>query len=383
MIKRILVASVARSDFSITRPVIKKMVESNKFIVSKIISATKYLGEDKEIEIEQYSKSDFLIHNSLENDSPEQVNLAISNIIKESSNIFYKFKPDLLILTGDRYEMLSMAVASISFNLPIAHIHGGETSLGSFDEQSRHSITKLSHIHFPATKNAAKKIQKMGEPIKNITLAGAPALDGFLSKKRSKEESFLRLASKFKIDFSDEIILITFHPVTIDIDNEMDNLKIIFDALSTFQNKLIFTSPGADPRYKMIMDKIQDFINKNKNSIFVKSFGDKYYYDILNVSKLMFGNSSSGIIEAASLYLPVVNVGKRQLGRETSRNVIHSNINKKNLIYSIKKGLSDEFAASCKKVKNIYYHGGASEKICNKISSINEKKLIFNNIYNL
>jgi GDP/UDP-N,N'-diacetylbacillosamine 2-epimerase (hydrolysing) len=283
MIKRILVASVARSDFSITQPVINKFTQSKKFIVSKIISTTNYLDEGYETGSNQFNKDDFLIPNNLKNDSPEQVNQVISNIIKQSSKIFYKFKPDLLILTGDRYEMLSMAVASISGNLPIAHIHGGETSLGSFDEQSRHSITKLSHIHFPATKNAAKKIQKMGEPIKNITLAGAPALDGFLSKKRSKEESFLRLTNKFKIDLSDEIILITFHPVTIDIDNEMSKLNTIFDVLSKFKNKLIFTSPGADPKYKIIMDKIQNFINKNKNAIFVKSFGDQYYYDILNV----------------------------------------------------------------------------------------------------
>ena len=170
--------------------------------------------------------------------------------------------------------------------------------------------------------------------------------------------------------------------MTIDFDNEMDNLDVIFDVLSKFNNKLIFTSPGADPRYQIIMSKIQAFINKNKNAIYINSFGDQYYYDILNVSKLMFGNSSSGIIEAASLCLPVVNVGKRQLGRDTSDNVIHSDLNEKNLTNSIKKGLSNEFAMYCKKVKNIYYHGGASEKIFNKIISLNKEKIIFNNYYN-
>ena len=382
MIKRILVASVARSDFSITKPVVEKLVKSKQFTVSKIISKTKYLDQENPVESDEANKNNFLIKINLKNDKPEQINLAISKIIRNSSYIFYKFKPDLLILTGDRYEMLSMAIASISGNLPIAHIHGGETSLGSFDEQSRHSITKLSHIHFPATKNAAKKIHQMGEPLRNITLAGAPALDGFLSKKKSRKESFSRLISKFKIDIKDEIILITLHPVTIDFDNEMDNLDVIFDVLSKFNNKLIFTSPGADPRYQTIMSKIQAFINKNKNAIYINSFGDQYYYDILNVSKLMFGNSSSGIIEAASLCLPVVNVGKRQLGRDTSDNVIHSDLNEKSLTYSIKKGLSNEFAMYCKKVKNIYYHGGASEKIFNKISLLNKEKIIFNNYYN-
>ena len=118
MIRRILVASVARSDFSITRPIIEKLIQSEIFVVSKIISTTKYLYEDNNIECNEYNKNDFVISNNLINDSPQQINQVISNIIKESSSIFYKFKPDLLILTGDRYEMLSIAVASISGNLP-------------------------------------------------------------------------------------------------------------------------------------------------------------------------------------------------------------------------------------------------------------------------
>lgn len=383
MINRILVASVARSDFSITRPVIDKLTMSGKYTVSKIISSTQYLDNENEIKHIQTDKSNFFISNKLKNDNPNQINKVISDIIKKSSFIFSEFKPDLLILTGDRYEMLSMALASIPGNLPIAHIHGGETSLGSFDDKSRNVITKLSQIHFPATKNAAKKIYQMGEPIRNITVAGAPALDGFLSKKRSKKESFLRLTSKFKIDLNDEIILITFHPVTIDFDNEMENLDVIFSVLSKIKNKLIFTSPGADPKYKIIINKIHKFVNNNENAILVDSFGDQYYFDILNVSKLMFGNSSSGIIEAASFSLPVVNVGKRQLGREISANVLHSDIKEENLLSSIKKGLSPEYAKYCKKVNNIYYHGGASDIIAKKIKSISDKNISFNNLYNL
>jgi len=382
MIKRILVASVARSDFSITLPVIKELVLNKKYKVAKIVSSTNYIN-NKNDNINDTNKYDYKINNNLKNDSPEQVNEVISNIIKQSSTIFNKFKPDLLILTGDRYEMLSLAVASISRNLPIAHIHGGEVSLGSFDERSRHSITKLSQLHFPATKKAAERIKKMGEFSKNITISGAPALDGFLSKNRSKKSSFLRLSSNFNIDINDKIILITFHPVTIDFDNEMKKIDTIFNVLSKFKNKLVFTSPGADPNYKIIYNKIHNFISKNKNAIYVSSFGDEYYFDILNVAKLMFGNSSSGIIEAASFKLPVVNVGKRQLGRETSKNVLHANLEENDLLTSINKALSIDYTKSCKRVENIYYHGGASKIIVKKINSISDNFSNLNNLYNL
>ena len=308
-------------------------------------------------------------------DTEMAINKSISRGISKFADIFIKLKPDIIVILGDRYEIFSAAVAAYVLKIPIAHIHGGELTQGVIDEAFRHCITKMAYVHFSATRVYAERIIRMGENPNRVFTFGAPGLDNIkrcvlLSKKE------LERSLGFRID--NPTALITYHPVTLERNTSEKQTDELFRALGHFDMKIVFTMPNADADYKIIFNKIKQYVNKNKDNakVFV-SLGQVRYLSLLKYADLMIGNSSSGLIEAPSFKLPVVNIGDRQKGRIRAKNVIDCGYATLEIKKSIAKALTLEFKNSLKELKNPYRDGNAAVRIKNKLKKINlDEKLL-------
>lgn len=279
-------------------------------------------------------------------------------------------RPDVLVVLGDRFEIHAAVSASIPFRLPVAHIHGGESTEGLIDEPIRHAITKMSHIHFAATDQYRKRIIQMGELPKNVFCFGAPGLDNI---HRLKLLDIKKLSDELEIPGNAKIGIVTFHPVTLEKNLAECHIAEIIEAIKNFKEIYwVFTLPNADTEGRSITEKINNFVNEfpEKGRVFI-SLGQLRYLSLLKNAVLMVGNSSSGLIEAPSFELPVVNIGDRQRGRVRGKNVIDvPECKKEPIINSIYKALSPDFRNSLKGMKNPYGEGNASEKIVKILKTI-------------
>ncbi len=281
------------------------------------------------------------------------------------SDCFERLQPDVILLLGDRFETHAAATTALLMNIPIAHIHGGEITEGAVDEQIRHSITKMSYLHFCSTEVYRKRIIQMGEDSSRVFNTGAPGIDNIVNLDllaKSGLEKFIewRLPKKFA--------LLTYHAETLDNDNLDKKLEQIFSALQHSELGVLFTYANADYGGRFINDKIENFCNLNRNKYkVVKNLGQLKYLSLMKYCDLLIGNTSSGIIEAASFNKPVVNIGKRQSGRLRGDNVIDCTSD--NLEVAINLALSNEFLIKCSQQKNIYGDGNSAVRIVDILAS--------------
>lgn len=357
----IAVVSVSRSDYSILKPIMKE-IKKSKHANLFLIVAGMHLVKEFGFTINDITNDGWEVNERVENliasDSPSAISKSIGLGVIGFSDIFHRFIPDFLIIMGDRFEMLSAALAAQPFGIRIAHIHGGEITKGAIDDVFRHSITKMSNLHFVSTISHKKRVIQMGENPETVYLCGAPALDNLINFKE-KKKNILPFSLKEKF------LVCTYHPETRNYKNVKSSILIIIDALRVFKGYIIFTAPNADTSGLIISNVIEKEVVINKKWFYFKNLGSTNYYNILNYAYAMIGNSSSGIIEAASFNLPVINIGNRQAGRERSENILDVNCS----ISQIKKALNnlEELSKKCKKgIVNKYWAGGASKIICNK-----------------
>jgi UDP-hydrolysing UDP-N-acetyl-D-glucosamine 2-epimerase len=277
-----------------------------------------------------------------------------------------KLRPDLLLLIADRYEMLAPASVALALRIPIAHIEGGDVSLGAIDEAVRNAITKLSHIHLTTTESARQRVISMGEEPWRVHVVGSPSLD-HLTKAAllSREEVERALA----ISLKEETIAVIYHPVTLSRYTlcEFDELLA---ALAELPQNMLFISPNSDAGSRELLDRVAAFSVNRTNTRFITSIDHRTYLSLLQFLAVLVGNSSSGIMEAASFKLPAVNVGIRQNGRERGRNVLDCAATRTEIVNAIHKALSRHFRASLGDLKNPYGDGHAAEKIADVLSSV-------------
>ncbi len=283
-------------------------------------------------------------------------------------------KPDLILVLGDRIEMLTAAVIAGYFGLPIAHVHGGDKTT-TIDEIARHAITKLSHLHFAATEDSADRIKKLGEEEWRIHVVGAPSLDNVLSEQipsRKEIYSFLTLSPDKKF------ILVVQHPVTNLIDASGDLIRETLNAVKEFNLPIVVVYPNADVGGQKIIKVIEEEKN-NSNFRLFPSVEYKMFLGIEKIASVWVGNSSAGIIESASFQTPVVNIGERQKGRPQSGNVINVYYDKLEIMDAIKKSLFDsEYLKKIKKIKNVWGDGNTSSKIVSILENINFDQTLLN-----
>jgi UDP-hydrolysing UDP-N-acetyl-D-glucosamine 2-epimerase len=276
-----------------------------------------------------------------------------------------EMRPDLLLVTADRYEMLAPASVALALRIPVAHIEGGEISEGAIDDAVRNALTKLSHVHFTSTELARARVVAMGEEEGRVHRTGAPSLDHL---RRSPLLSREQLEQRLELDLSRSAAIVTYHPATIarDTTREADAL---FEALQAVPEQVLFCYPNADAGSRALIGRIEAFLGVCGGRVFV-NLEPLVYWSLLRQVELLVGNSSSGIIEAASFALPAVNVGIRQQGREHGPNVLHAEPDAASILDRIQTARSEEFRRSLRNMPNLYGDGCASQRIVSVLASL-------------
>ena len=385
--KKICFFTGSRSEYHLSKNLIKKFLNSKNFKTQLIVSGShlsKRFGNTISDIIADKIRPSILIKTNEKFNSTQDISSALSSILKKSSLYLKKNKPDLMMLVGDRYETFCIGLACLIMNIPVAHIHGGEVTEGSYDDNFRHALTKFSHFHFVSNKTFKKRVVQLGEQPKNVFIVGGLGVDNI---KKVKLLGDRHLKEKFKL--KDNNFLVTFHASTLDSKNMLKIFRNLLHVLSEYKDyKIIFTYPSSDMGNYNLIKILHNFKKHNKNVEIVKSLGVVNYLSLLKKVNLVIGNSSSGIAEAPSFNTPTVNIGDRQKGRLFAKSVILSDGQIKSIKKSIKKGLSPNFLKSLINNNNPYGKGGASDKIYKIVKKINigkqvTKKTFFDINYDL
>ena len=275
-------------------------------------------------------------------------------------------RPDLLLLIADRYEMLAPAAVALALRIPVAHIEGGEISQGAIDDAVRNAITKMAHIHFTSTELARQRVVSMGEEAWRVHRAGAPSLDHLRRQKLFTGEE---LEARLHLDLSHPTILVAYHPVTIARDTVRE-ADAVFAALRKTEGQIVFCYPNADAGSRNLMERAKAFCAERGSGRIFTNLDPLTYWSLLAQVDLLLGNSSSGIMEAASFALPVVNIGIRQQGRERARNVIDTDADEQAIVQAIEQATDPEFRETLQGMENPYGNGHAAETIVRVLTGV-------------
>lgn len=369
MRRKVCVITGSRADYGIFFPILKSIESSNSLRLS-IIATSMHLMEEFGYTVKDIRRDGFSIYEkvniSYRKDTGQAMADSCGRAVSKFSRTFSRLRPDIVVILGDRGEMLAAAIAANYINIPVAHIHGGEVS-GHIDEVMRHAITKISHIHFASTANARKRILKLGEEPGRVFVVGAPALDRILNGRLPDKDGLFK---KYKLSKRGPLIILIQHPVMAQINEAERQIRITLDALKGFGVQTVVIYPNSDAGGRKMIRAIREY----ERLPFIRPFSSiphEDYLGLMKASSALIGNSSSGIIEAPSFKLPVVNIGIRQQGRERSINVIDVGHDKNAIIAAVKKCLYDKrFKERLKSCRNIYGDGHAGRRIVKVLSSI-------------
>ena len=370
--KKICIVSSSRAELGQLSAIIQKFQKSKKFDTRFVISGTHLSNltkfsfkETKDFNLKISKK----IYVKMKNYNEKDINVYFSEYVKKFTEYFSKNKPDLLLILGDRYETLAIVISAFFFNIPIGHLHGGELTLGSKDDSTRHAISKLSNYHFVANNLFKKRLIRMGENPKSVFTVGSL---GLTNLKKLKILSKSELEKKLSIKLKKKNIIVTFHP---EIDKKKTTTLIdnLFKILENYDDINIFiSSPNADIFSGIIRKKIYDFVKKNKNSYFFENLGFINYLSLSKFCNFVIGNSSSAITEMPFLGIPSINIGLRQQGRPCAKSVISTKYSKKNINIAIQYLLKKK--RSYKNQKLYYYSNNSNNKVFNLVNKLNLKE---------
>ncbi|MDA0849244.1 MAG: UDP-N-acetylglucosamine 2-epimerase [Verrucomicrobia bacterium] len=375
--KKVLVVTGTRAEYGLLRWVIDGIAKSN-LLELQLCTTGMHLSPEfgltyKEIEADGY-QIDSKIEMLLSADTPSAITKSMGLGLIGFADELNRLKPDLILILGDRYEIMCAGMAATVARIPIAHLHGGEATEGCIDEAIRHSITKMSHLHFVAAEKYRKRVIQLGENPNRVFCVGGLGIDNILKLNLlSKQE----LEDSLDFKLSVKSMLVTFHPVTLEGNTSGDQMRELLASLSEFKDyKIIFTMPNADTDGREIFKLIESFCLDNHNCRACTSLGQLRYLSCLKYVDIVVGNSSSGLAEVPSFKIPTVNIGDRQKGRLKAGSVIDCSPKKNQITSAINRAVSLDFKESCKVIKNPYGKGGASQKIVQTIESITLKDII-------
>jgi GDP/UDP-N,N'-diacetylbacillosamine 2-epimerase (hydrolysing) len=372
---KIFLITSSRADFGLLKNLILEINKFNKFNL-KVIATGSHFSKKHGSTYEEIIQDKIKIFKkiTIKNKTLEPFDIIrdMSVVLNKMGSFLSKNRPDLLIILGDRYEILASAIPFYFYKIPIAHIHGGELTAGSLDDGVRHCLTKISNIHFVANEQYKRRIIQLGENPKYIFNVGGLGADNihrmkFLSKKE--------LQKNLNIKFKKKSLIINLQPEH--SEKLTKNLLIeTLNALKTQKQKtLIFTIPGSDLHKNIIFRYIKNFVKNNNNCYFFKSLGSKNFLSCLRYVDGMLGNSSSGLLEMPSFKKATINIGKRQFGRLESKSVINVNPKKRLIAKAIERIYSLKFKKILKNSKNPYGNGKSIEKIISILKKINLEKI--------
>ncbi|TAJ98334.1 UDP-N-acetylglucosamine 2-epimerase (hydrolyzing) [bacterium] len=371
------VVTVGRSDYGIYLPVLRR-IQADAELRLHLIAAGMHLSPEFGLTAKAIEADGFQIGNKVEmllsSDTPEAIAKSMGLGTIGFAQSYGGYRPDLLVVLGDRFEMHSAAVAALPFKIPTAHIHGGELTEGAIDDALRHCITKLSHLHFVSNEEYGRRLIQMGEEPWRVVVSGSPALDNLHSQPLLSRDE---LARRFGLALDRPPLLVTFHPITLEYEQTEWQIGELLKALRSMDLPVVFTMTNADTGGRVIVERIEQFVADRGSAWFVRNLGSHAYYSMMACGAAMVGNSSSGIVEAPSLGLPVVNVGARQMGRLRAKNVIDVGYGYEEIVNGIRKAIAPEFRAALRGLRNPYGDGNAAEIIVKHLKgSVLDQRLL-------
>ncbi|WP_443936887.1 UDP-N-acetylglucosamine 2-epimerase [Pedobacter sp. MW01-1-1] len=367
---RIGVLTSSRADFGIYLPLLNRLRQDSFFELAIIAFGT-HLSPFHGETVKQIQNNGFEVKHKVESmlltDTPAAITTAIGLTTIKFADFWEKNKPefDLVLCLGDRYEMFAAVTAGIPFQIPFAHIHGGETTLGAIDNVYRHAITLASKYHFVATKAYAERVADITASQTNITVVGALSLDNLSTLKLLSIDEF---NSKWGIDLSIRTILCTFHPETVSYEANEEYADELIQAIKKLlpEYQVLVTMPNADTAGNIIRNALNSNFKNTENVFLIENLASQSYFTAMKYCSFLLGNTSSGIIEAASFGKYVINLGNRQKGRAAGHNVIHVKILKDDILAAVNSiGMMQTLNS-----QNIYWNGGATNKIIEHLKSI-------------
>lgn len=361
--KEIAVITATRAEYGLLKPVILALQASPAFRVSVLVTGT-HLSETfgytvREIEQDQIPIAARIPILSA-SDSPRGVSQTMSNALLGFSAYFEAHRPDAVMVLGDRYEILAVCCAAMNARIPILHLHGGETTQGAIDEAIRHSITKMSFLHFTSNAQHRKRVIQLGEQPDRVFDVGAPGVENALHLPLLTKEE---LAQSIGFPLKRSYAIVTFHPVTLENASPEQQLSELFAAMDTFDLDYIITKSNADAGGQAINRAIDTYAKMRSNVAAFDSLGLVRYLSAVKYSAAVIGNSSSGIIEAPSFGVPTVNIGDRQKGRMQAQSIIQCKPEKADICRAMTLALSKPFRETAAHVRNPYGDGNTSQKI--------------------
>jgi len=372
--RTIAVVTGTRAEYGYLKPLMKRILNDKELKLIPIVTGMHFLkefGESYKL-IEKDFNDIIKIPMELKGDSLPDMAFYLSDGIKNFSEYFDANRPDLVIVLGDRSEPLAVALACLYLNIPLAHINCGDVSGKTIDESIRHSITKLAHVHLAFTQKNADRIEKMGEEKWRIHVMGSTTAEIILNENLIEK---FELFKKYELDPNKKTYLVIHHPITTISDRGMSELIELISALDELTDQIIIIYPSIDAGAREFIKKLEEF-SKNSNVKMFKNIPHIDYLSLMKAVDLMIGNSSSGIIEAPVLRVPVINIGNRQSGRERSDNIIDVEPKKNKILEKIQFALTDkDFLTKVENCTSIYGSADASQKMVEVIKKIeiNEK----------
>jgi len=380
--RKICVVTATRAEYGLLYWLMKEIDEDEGLQLQLVVTGMHLCDEfgNTYLEIEKEFTIDRKVDISLSDDSSVGICNSMGIALSAFGEVFDDLKPDMVVILGDRYEMLSVASSAMISNIPIAHLHGGELTEGVYDDAIRHSITKMSHLHFPATEEYRNRVIQLGENPKNVFNVGGLGIDNIIKLKLMSKEEFEESIS-FKL--SKRNLLVTFHPVTLENESSSTQFQELLNALDSLENtNIIFTKANADTNGRIINEMITQYVEKNpSNTISFDSMGQLRYISALQFMDAVVGNSSSGLLEAPSFNIATVNIGNRQRGRLKAKSIIDCEPSTKAIQEAINTVYTTGFKKTLLSVTNPYGNGGASIAIKEIIKKFKLENILLKTFY--
>lgn len=383
--RKICVVTGSRAEYGLLSGLMQKIKDSEDLVL-QVIATNMHLSPEFGLTYREIEKDGFVIDKKvdmlLSSDTASATAKSVGLGMIGFADAYNDLSPDIVVVLGDRYEILAAVSAALFYQIPVAHLHGGEITEGAYDDSIRHAITKMSHLHFTSTEEYRKRVIQLGESPDRVYHVGAIGLDNIKSCTfLSKEE----LENSLDFSLGEKSLLVTYHPVTLENNTarqQCDNLLNVLDQHPEY--RIIFTLPNSDTGGRIIMECIQNFVSRNKNrAIAFNSLGKIRYLSALNYVTAVVGNSSSGILEVPSFGIPTLDIGDRQKGRITAASVVHCGTSMEEISIGFDNLFSEAIMLAVKDRKNPYEKTGTIEQILSVLKSYPLEGILQKTFYNI
>lgn len=381
--RKICVVTGSRAEYGILRNLMAA-INNDPELTLQIIATNQHLSKLQGETYREIESDGFIIDYKVymaDDEAPDNANSTASSIsrgVAGFADAFDKLQPDMLLILGDRYEMLAVASTALIYKIPIAHLHGGEITEGAFDDSIRHAITKMSHLHFTSTEAYRKRVIQLGEQPERVFNVGALGVENIMKTNFMNKEE---IEQSLNFTLTDRCFLCTYHPVTLSTMPSEVQVMSLLEALDSYKDyHIIFTYSNSDTNSQIIIQRIQEYVDRNAcRCMFIPSLGQRRYFSVLKHITAVVGNSSSGIIEVPSFGIPTLNIGDRQKGRIAADSVINCRYSTK----EIKEGINKIVAYRHRIIDNPYHKEGTCEAILNIIKTYPLENLVQKHFYDI